>query len=196
MAEKSGLLNSLRHHKQAISKVEWNRNGTWLLTCGADGRASVLDIRTCKEVYTASTAAGICAAQCVALLSVQMSCDLSLQMASYQRVCICNWHQGNTRCRHAAVIVLCNCSLCVAASTVSGRSQSSDSSMQAARVPLSNNGLLVIPILCFMWLMLISKISVISPTILSAQCCALARTCLSRYSVHDIHQCCRDIKMA
>jgi WD40 repeat protein len=63
IAEKSGLLVTLRHHKQAVSKVRWNRNGNWLLTCGADGKADVFDIRTGKEIYSAAAAAGITAAQ-------------------------------------------------------------------------------------------------------------------------------------
>ncbi len=63
VAEKSGLLVTLRHHKQAVSKVRWNRNGNWLLTCGADGKADVFDIRTGKEIFSAAAAAGITAAQ-------------------------------------------------------------------------------------------------------------------------------------
>ena len=63
VAEKSGLLLTLRHHKQAVSKVRWNKNGNWLLTCGADGKANVFDIRTGKEIYSADAAAGITAAQ-------------------------------------------------------------------------------------------------------------------------------------
>ena len=62
IAEKSGLLLTMRHHKQAVSKVRWNQNGNWLLTCGADGKADVFDIRTGKEIFSAAAAAGITAA--------------------------------------------------------------------------------------------------------------------------------------
>lgn len=132
-----------------------------------------------------------------------MSCDVALQMASHQRGCICNRHQGIARCCVGALLSFCFLTAtlkfpwCCSVRCGMSRSQSSDSLTQAALVPLSSNGLLAIPILCFMWLMLISKTSVISPTILSAQCSALRPGIFrSRCSVDDAHQCCRDTKLA
>jgi WD40 repeat protein len=161
VAEKSGLLLSLRHHKQAVSKVQWNRNGTWLLTCGADGMAHVFDIRTCKQIYSAATAAGITAAQCVPVQSLvcgMQSRDVSLQMAPDKRARIRNRNKGITRHMQRLATMMINLS--------------SHPLMQAAPAAACSSGPSDTPTLCFKSTTRILKISATSPTIPSAPCFA------------------------
>ncbi len=36
---------TLKHHTGSVQRVEWNRNGNWLLTAALDGKMALVDVR-------------------------------------------------------------------------------------------------------------------------------------------------------
>ena len=36
---------TLKHHTGSVQRVEWNRNGNWILTASLDGKMALVDVR-------------------------------------------------------------------------------------------------------------------------------------------------------